>query len=319
MGPPGAVGAVPLAARPPSRRGRSRPPVYPCAEKTTRAEGEAAVTSRALVLGGGGITGIAWELGILAGLCEAGTDLTGADLVVGTSAGSAVGAQVTSGPPLEGLFTRQLRPVGDEVAMRLSKHTIARMIWSVFDEEDLTRARARIGRIAHASARSSLAERRRAIAARLPSHSWPAADLRVTAVNARTGRREVFERGGATLVEAVMASCAVPGVWPPVPVGGRLYIDGGLHSSANVDLAEGYDRVVVLAPINRRHGPLPSPADQLYRLPGASRTVLITPGEHARAAIGRNNLDPARRAPAARAGRRQAIEAAAEVARVWEG
>jgi predicted acylesterase/phospholipase RssA len=101
------------------------------------AKDEAAVTGRALVLGGGGITGIAWELGILAGLHETGVDLTGADLVVGTSAGSAVGAQITSGTPLEDLFTRQLRPVGDEVAMRLSKRTIARMIWSVFNEDDL--------------------------------------------------------------------------------------------------------------------------------------------------------------------------------------
>ena len=55
----------------------------------------------ALVLGGGGITGIAWEIGVLAGLAEAGVDLTGADLVVGTSAGSVVGAQITSGAPLE--------------------------------------------------------------------------------------------------------------------------------------------------------------------------------------------------------------------------
>ncbi len=59
----------------------------------------------ALVLGGGGITGIAWEVGVLAGLAEAGVDLTGADLVVGTSAGSVVGAQVTSGADLEMLFT----------------------------------------------------------------------------------------------------------------------------------------------------------------------------------------------------------------------
>ena len=68
----------------------------------------------ALVLGGGGITGIAWEIGVLAGLAEAGVDLSGADLVVGTSAGSVVGAQVTCGAALETLYERQLEPPTQE-------------------------------------------------------------------------------------------------------------------------------------------------------------------------------------------------------------
>ena len=72
----------------------------------------------ALVLGGGGITGIAWEIGVLAGLAEAGADLTGADLVVGTSAGSVVGAQVTAGADLEALHARQLEPPTGERAAR---------------------------------------------------------------------------------------------------------------------------------------------------------------------------------------------------------
>ncbi|WP_393916622.1 patatin-like phospholipase family protein [Halostreptopolyspora alba] len=276
------------------------------------------MTSRALVLGGGGITGIAWELGILTGLAEAGTDLTDADLIVGTSAGSVVGAQITSGTPLAELFARQLRPVRDEIAMRLPWSATARIAWAVATERDPARARARVGRVAHASARSSLTERREVMRQRLPSHTWPTADLRVTAVNARTGHREVFHRGrAAPLVEAVNASCAVPGVYPPVPIGGRLYIDGGMYSSANADLAAGYDRVVVLAPIARGAGPLASPQQDLAHLPGKPATVVVSPGEDAVAAIGRNRLDPARRAPAAEAGRAQAAEVRWSVARVW--
>ena len=68
------------------------------------------------MLGGGGITGIAWELGLLAGLAEGGVRLGEADLVVGTSAGSVVGAQLLSGAPVEELYASQLRPPSGEIA-----------------------------------------------------------------------------------------------------------------------------------------------------------------------------------------------------------
>jgi len=77
------------------------------------------------VLGGGGITGIAWELGLLTGLADAGLDLTDADLVVGTSAGSVVGAQVTSNTPLRELYDRQLEPPSTEQAARAGPWVLA--------------------------------------------------------------------------------------------------------------------------------------------------------------------------------------------------
>src|SRR5207302_8121589 len=67
--------------------------------------------TRALVLGGGGVAGVAWELGILLGLHDTGVDVRGADLIIGTSAGSVVGAQIASGTDLESLFASQLTPV----------------------------------------------------------------------------------------------------------------------------------------------------------------------------------------------------------------
>ncbi|QBI52517.1 patatin-like phospholipase family protein [Streptomonospora litoralis] len=275
---------------------------------------------RALVLGGGGITGIAWELGMLAGLQESGTDLTGADTVVGTSAGSIVGAQLTSGTPLEELYTRQLRPPEDESAARLRPGVLARWAWAVMRERDPDRARARVGRMAHANARSSLVERRRVIASRLTSTEWPDADLRVTAVDARTGRRTVFRSGGAAgLLDAVTASCAVPGVWPPAIIGERPYVDGGVHSPSNIDLAEGFERVVVLAPVARTGGMFTDPRTELAALPDATATALVTPDPGALAAMGSNNLDPAHRPAAARAGRTQAAAEAARIAEVWGG
>src|SRR3954452_8873460 len=74
---------------------------------------------RALVLGGGGVTGVAWEIGLLHGLAEHGVDLTDAGLFVGTSAGSSVAAQVLSGVPLEDLFRAQVAEAHGEIAARL--------------------------------------------------------------------------------------------------------------------------------------------------------------------------------------------------------
>ena len=83
---------------------------------------------RALVLGGGGVTGIAWELGILKGLADAGVDLTSADLVVGTSAGSVVGAQITTGRTIDDLYKTQLEPADKEIGAKLSRFTMLRML-----------------------------------------------------------------------------------------------------------------------------------------------------------------------------------------------
>jgi NTE family protein len=157
------------------------------------------------------------------------------------------------------------------------------------------------------------------IESRLPVHEWPSARLRVTAVDAETGGFVVFDRdAGVSLVDAVAASCAVPGVWPPVTIDGRRWIDGGMRSSANADLAEGYQRVVVLAPVSGGFGPIARLGDQVAALrAGGAQVSVVTPDRDARRAIGRNMLDPARRAMAARAGHAQAPSVAAEVRDTW--
>ncbi|MCI4066607.1 patatin-like phospholipase family protein [Micromonospora sp. R77] len=273
--------------------------------------------TRALVLGGGGVTGVAWELGLLAGLVERGVDLVGADLVVGTSAGSVVGAQVCSGVPVERLYAAQLRPAGGEVAARLGVGVLARWVWAGGRGRDAVRARARVGAMACAARTPSEASRRAVIEGRLPVREWPAR-LRVTAVDAVSGEFVVFDAGsGVSLVDAVGASCAVPGVWPPVTIAGRRFVDGGVRSAVNADLAEGAEAVVVLAPVSSAFGPMPRLAAQVAGLRRSARVAVVTPDGAARRAIGRNVLDPARRAGAARAGRAQAAVVADEVAAVW--
>jgi NTE family protein len=124
---------------------------------------------------------------------------------------------------------------------------------------------------------------------------------------------------GVPLVEAVASSCAVPGVFPAVTTGGTRYIDGGVRSPVNADLAaDGAASVVVLAPIVRGLGPQIAAAEQVDALRRAgSRVVLVAPDAAAVAAIGRNVLDPGRRAGSARAGRAQAAVVTGDIAAVW--
>jgi NTE family protein len=277
----------------------------------------------ALVLGGGGITGIAWEIGVLSGLAEAGTDLRSADLVVGTSAGSVVGAQVTSGAELEALYARQLEPPAQEKPARMSRADLARYAWAMLASRGRdVEFRRRVGALALAAEKAGLTppeqERLDVIGARLVSRTWPERALVITAVDAGTGEFRTFDRdSGVPLLQAVAASCAVPGVYPPVTIDGRRYVDGGLRSAANADLAQGYDRLVVLAPIPRGVGPVAGVDAQVTGM--GSRVAVVSPDEDSRTAIGRNVLDPAARAPSAEAGRAQAASVAQRIAEVWRG
>ncbi|MCB5168671.1 patatin-like phospholipase family protein [Streptomyces bambusae] len=274
----------------------------------------------ALVLGGGGLTGVGWEAGMLHGLAEAGVDLSTADLVIGTSAGSVIGAQLTSGLlTLPELYERQLGDASGETPARLGPGLLARHALAMLREREPRAYRRRVGAFALAADTGAEADRRRVLAARLVSHDWPDRRLLVTAVDALTGELRAFGRSdGAGLVDAVAASCAVPGVWPPVTIGGRRFIDGGVRSATNADLAGGCERVVILAPVAAGAGVLPSARRQAERLrAGGASVLLLTPDKASRAAFGRNVLDPARRAPAAVAGRAQSLAHAAEAAGFW--
>lgn len=280
------------------------------------------MTGRALVLGSGGLTGIAWETGLLAGLAANGTDLTSADLIVGTSAGAVTGAQIASGAALEDLYQAQLGPPPDGLVGRLGTRLKFRYVLAMASSKDPVRVRVRLGRMSLRSPLLPEDQRRAIVGARLPSHEWPAQRLIITAVDVDSGDCAAFDAtSGITLVEAVAASCAVPGVWPPVTINGRRWMDGGMRSSANADLAAGYERVVVIAPIRQGfRDTVPSAAAQCAALcRNGCAAIVITPDRAAVAAIGRNLLDPARAPDAARAGYAQAATVAASVAGVWSG
>ncbi|TDD64696.1 patatin-like phospholipase family protein [Actinomadura darangshiensis] len=275
---------------------------------------------RALVLGGGGVAGIAWLTGVLAGLAAEGADVTGADLLVGTSAGSVVGAQIGSGLSLDELFERQADPASQNRELVPSGDvTVAEFAetWTRLAQEndDPAAVRRALGARALATPTVDEAERRSVIEGRLPVHEWPAGKLLVTAVNALTGDRRVFDRdSGVPLVDAVAASCAVPMVWPPVTIGGIRYVDGGVHSLTNLGLAAGCERVLVIAPMED-----PGLAADIVAVEGkGGRVDVIEPDESALTAFGIDPLSPSTRTPSAQAGLAQGKASAAAIGALWD-
>ena len=279
------------------------------------------MTKRALVLAGGGIAGIAWETGILQGIADEAPEVAAAvrnsDVVLGTSAGSAVGAQLGSALSIAELFERQVAAESAEISPGINIEAVLTTFIDAMSSTNGSRADQlqRLGAAAAATETVSPAVRRNVIERRLPSHDWPDHDLRITGVDIDTGELVVFTReSGVSLVDAVEASCAVPAAWPVVTIGGRRYMDGGMGSSVNMIAVKDCDTAVVLVP-----APSDSPSP-FGAGPGADvksfagRACGVFADDESLAAFGADPLDPACRIPAAQAGRAQGRRVAAEVA-----
>jgi NTE family protein len=278
------------------------------------------VTKRALVLAGGGLAGIAWETGILRGIADESAAtaeaLLESDVVLGTSAGSTVAAQLGSGSGLDAMFDRQISASSTELNPEVGFDELIEEFTTILTL-DATKAEKlqKIGAVALSTATVTEAVRRDVIAQRLPSHDWPDRVLRISSIDTATGELIAFDRNsGVGLVDAVAASCAVPGVWPPVTIGDRRYMDGGVGSSVNMILANDCAVAVVLMPSGRS---APSSfggdaAEEVEAFGGSAFGVFAD--DESIAAFGPNPLDPACRKPSALAGREQGRQVAAEIA-----
>lgn len=267
------------------------------------------------MLGGGGVAGIAWELGVLLGLAEAGVDVAGeAELLVGTSAGAVVAAQVGSGIMLRELVERQSATDHGEIDAAGARAILPVAGADALNESARDEMWRQVGRAAVTAKTVSESTRRAVIEARLPSWAWPDRSLLITAVSI-DGVFAVFDRDtGVPLVDAVAASCALPGVWPPVTIGAQRYVDGGLRSGTNADLARGCGAALVITPVLSG---VADGVDAELATGGIERAVVVRADEATVAAFGDDWLSPATRPAAAAAGRDVGAHAAARVRALW--
>jgi NTE family protein len=290
---------------------------------------------RALVLGGGGSTGNAWLIGVVAGLAEAGLDVSAADRIIGTSAGSTAGAQITGARPAE-LFAATVAaapaparrpgaaPAGARAAAGPVIDHLARTDAIIAASADAADMRRRMGAGALALEATADEERQarwgQTVASRLPRPDWPERDLRITAVDARTGDGVVFDRdSGVALADAVAASCASGFAYR---IGDGHYIDGGYRRNENADLAAGCERVLVLSPFSgqTRHPltwgmQLAAQLDELRA--GGARVEAVYPEPDAEHLFGANAMDFSLRPAAAQAGHRHGAALAERLAALW--
>jgi NTE family protein len=276
----------------------------------------AEATTLGLVLGGGGVAGIAWEIGVIAGLADEEVDVSQAHCLVGTSAGAVVGAQIADGVPLDELYEAQVSESVPErnvpFALLDEKRRWADLVSGAPDSITAVR---RIGDYALQASTTTESERLEVISARLPRREWPDRDLLVTSVDVETGHLVTWSRAeDVDLSLAVAASCAMPGAWPPVTIAGRRYMDGGIESTTHATLARQCGSCLILAPFPGGllgGGTLEEEVDELRQ---RSAVAAICPDPEAMAAFGSNPLDPATRVPAAIAGRRQGRQEAERIA-----
>lgn len=277
----------------------------------------APIHDRALVLHGGGAVGNAWEIGVLAGLLDAGLDVADADLLVGTSAGATAAAQLAN-EPLPALLAAALAPVpqdrpvstgGGRPAGGTQHELLERTGLIIAASADARDMRRRMGaafiELEEATGGAGTAGWRRTVAARLPGYGWPERRMLLTAVDADTGEGVAFDRDdGVDLVDAVAASTSGGSAYR---IGDRRYIDGGYRRNENADLAAGSARVLVLSPFGgRSRHPLAwgmQLAAQVEELRSAGSHVdTVFPDAASVAAFGDSMMDPSRRPFAAAAG-----------------
>ena len=288
------------------------------------------MAGRAVVLGGGGTLGVAWETGLLAGLEGEGVSIGGADLYLGTSAGSIVGSAIARGVS-PGMMAEMQIAVARQQAEAgagpmagpppdLSKVMAFFMSLPETGEPPVEKRR-EIGEVSRTSATIPEAQMLAQFQTLGVAGAWPK-NFACTAVDATSGEFKVWrESDGVDLTRAVASSCSVPGIYPPVTINDRVWMDGGMRSATNVDVAAGHARVLAIAVIPMA---IAEPR-MLARINAEAEAVLaaggkfhvISPDAQTQDVFGMNMMDPSRRIPVIEQGLRQGKAIAAAVKAFW--
>lgn len=274
-------------------------------------------TKRALVLGGGGVVGTAWMAGLASGLHREGVDLAEADLIVGTSAGAIVGTMLGTGQDLD-LLDPPARPADQGDSTPKPDPSRLTEVFALLRDASLepADARRRVGRLALAAETITEQAHIAGISTLITAREWPGRELLITAVDIETGELKVWDRAsGAPLPTAVASSCAMPGVSPPITINGRQYMDGGIGSGTNADVATGADVLVLVEPL--AHLFPREPLERELAATGAGIVITINPDQAALDAFGADLGDWAAWRPARQAGIRQAATTAERVRAAW--
>ena len=301
------------------------------------------MSKRALVLGGGGPVGIAWEAGVVLGLAESGVGLSDVDHIIGTSAGAFVGARLALGHA-PGLIAKPYQTREEPTAGK-GTHTngassssaqsgLALLFQKIQEAKRAGRTATEIAREAGALALGAQTISEDDFVARfLPSlredgveGGWPSRSFACTAFNAESGAFKIWDAAARVdLARAVASSCAVPGVFPAITVDGDRYFDGGVLSTTNAHLAKGYDIVVVLAVmevllrysnLSDKKTPLDREVEKLRE--GGAAVHVIALDSDALQVLGANFMDPHSQPAALREGLRQGRAEAANIRKsVW--
>jgi NTE family protein len=282
---------------------------------------------RALVLGGGGPLGVAWESGLIAGFAQADVDLGQADFILGTSAGAIVGARLASGGDSARLADAVLDPASAEIPPPPggSSEDFLKMVALMREAQSGARhpaeVRRELGAYALAADATSEAAFFEVVGRELgaiPHLGWPVRNFACTAVDVEDGGFQLWQAdSGVDLLPAVTSSACVPGLITPITLQGRRYMDGGMRSPTNADLAAGYDLIVVVA-VAPPGAPTPQLDEEVETLKAVGATVVaITLDEGAGLAVGTDLMDSRRKPQAARAGLAQGLSQAGILKSVW--